>query len=118
MPCSDDFSLSWQQTYSADDCTFREQVLPDGYSVYSSVRHRALISLGNQRQQLRGEDWSVPTLAQFLPRTSPLDQDFKAVLEGTEKPEQTAPQRLEPVDMVDSFGKLSQIIHSPSFHKR
>lgn len=112
------FYIYLQQTYSKDDCTFREQILPDGYSVYESVRHGALISLGNYRQQLKGEDWSVPTLAQFLPRISTLDQDFKAVLDDTEKPEQTAPQRLEPVDMVDSFGKLSQIIHSPSFHKR
>lgn len=115
---SDDFYLYLQQTYSKDDCTFREQVLPDGYSVYRSVSHGALISLGNYRQQQRGEDWSVPTLAQFLPRITSLDQDFKAVLEDTEKPEQVAPQRLEPADMVDSFGKLSQIIHSPSFHKR
>ncbi|XP_029702368.1 fibroblast growth factor 19 isoform X1 [Takifugu rubripes] len=106
------------QTYSKDDCTFREQILADGYSVYRSVGHGALVSLGNYRQQLRGEDWSVPTLAQFLPRISSLDQDFKAALDETEKPEQTAPQRSEPVDMVDSFGKLSQIIHSPSFHKR
>lgn len=107
-----------QPTYSKDDCTFREQILADGYSVYSSVGHGALLSLGNSRQQLKGEDWSLPTLAQFLPRTSPSDQDFKAGLDHTEKPEQAAPQSLEPVDMAGSFGKLSQIIHSPSFHKR
>lgn len=106
-----------QQTYSKDDCTFREQILPDGYSVYISVRHKALISLGNHRQQLKGEGWNVPTLAQFLPRISTLDQDFNAG-PGTEKPGHAAAPVVEPVDAVGSFGMISQIIQSPSFHKR
>lgn len=76
------------------------------------------MSLGNHRQHLKGEDQSVPTLAQFLPRISTLDQDFNGGLDGTKKPGHSASQRAEPVDAVSSFGKVSQIIHSPSFHER
>lgn len=107
-----------QHTYSKEDCTFREQILPDGYNVYRSVSHGALISLGNHRQHLKGEDRSDPSMAQFLPRISTLDQDFNAELDGTEKPAHTASQRVEPGDAVGLFGELSQMIDSPSFHKR
>ncbi|XP_074479566.1 fibroblast growth factor 19 [Sebastes fasciatus] len=107
-------------TYSRDDCTFREQILPDGYNIYVSDRHGALLSLGNQRQRMQGRDRGVPALAQFLPRISTLDQ---ASFPGLDVPDQPYTQSAaqtpeEPVDAMDSFGKLSQIIHSPSFHKR
>ncbi|KAG7522227.1 fibroblast growth factor 19 [Solea senegalensis] len=101
--------------YSRDDCAFREKILPDGYNVYTSDKHGALLSLGNQRQRLQGRDRGVPTLAQFLPRISTLAQDSAP---GRDLHEQSAAQTEEPVDTMDSFGKLSQIIHSPSFHKR
>ena len=108
----------FQHTYSRDDCTFREQILPDGYNVYISEKHGALLSLGNQRQRMQGRDRGVPTLAQFLPRISILEQ---ASAPGRDIPDQQglrAAQTEEHMDSMDSFGKLSQIIHSPSFHKR
>ncbi|CAB1459575.1 unnamed protein product [Pleuronectes platessa] len=105
-------------TYSRDDCTFREQILPDGYNIYISDKHGALLSIGNQRQRLQGRDRGVPTLAQFLPRISILEQ---ASAPGRDIPDQQGlrvAQTEEHLDSMDSFGKLSQIIHSPSFHKR
>ncbi|XP_032393986.1 fibroblast growth factor 19 [Etheostoma spectabile] len=104
-------------TYSRDDCTFREHILPDGYNIYVSDGHRALLSLGNHRQRLQGRDRGVPALAQFLPRISTLDYSSSPGLDILGEPRQSATQTEEPVDTMDSFGKLSQIIHSPSFHK-
>lgn len=109
----------FQHTYSKDDCTFREHILPDGYNIYISDTQGALLSLGNQRQRLQGRDRGVPALAQFLPRISTLDQAaFAPGWDTPEQPEHSTAQTEQPVDAMDSFGKLSQIIHSPSFHKR
>ncbi|XP_022601023.1 fibroblast growth factor 19 isoform X1 [Seriola dumerili] len=113
-----DGSLYSSHTYSRDDCSFREQILPDGYNIYISDRHGALLSLGNQRQRLQGRDRGVPALAQFLPRISTLDRTSSSGLDIPDQPRQSAAQTEEPVETMDSFGKLSQIIHSPSFHKR
>ncbi|KAG8001036.1 Fibroblast growth factor 19 [Nibea albiflora] len=113
-----DGRLYSSHTYSKDDCTFREQILPDGYNIYVSDRHGVLLSLGNHRQRLQGRDQGVPALAQFLPRISTLDQSSYSGLHVPDQPGQSAAQTEEPMDTMDSFGKLSQIIHSPSFHKR
>ncbi|XP_070691088.1 fibroblast growth factor 19 [Pempheris klunzingeri] len=113
-----DGRLYSSHTYSRDDCTFREQILPDGYNIYISDRHGALLSLGNHRQTLQGRDRGVPALAQFLPRISTLDQASSPGLDVADQLGQNAARTEEPVDTMDSFGKLSQIIHSPSFHKR
>lgn len=111
-------SCCLQHTYSKEDCTFREQILPDGYNIYVSVRHGVLLSLGNRRQRLKGRDRDVPALAQFLPRISTLDQTLYPGLTVTEHQGQSTAHTEDPVDSMDSFGMLSQIIHSPSFHKR
>ncbi|XP_035484225.1 fibroblast growth factor 19 [Scophthalmus maximus] len=114
-----DGRLYSSHTYSKDDCTFREHILPDGYNIYISDTQGALLSLGNQRQRLQGRDRGVPALAQFLPRISTLDQAaFAPGWDTPEQPEHSTAQTEQPVDAMDSFGKLSQIIHSPSFHKR
>ncbi|KAM4593567.1 fibroblast growth factor 19 [Odontesthes bonariensis] len=110
-----DGRLYSSHTYNEEDCTFREQILADGYNTYISERHGALLSLGNHQQRLQGLDRSVPGLAQFLPRISTLKQS----LPGRDVPDQlSAAPTEETVDAIDSFGRLSQTIHSPSFHKR
>ncbi|XP_033486862.1 fibroblast growth factor 19 [Epinephelus lanceolatus] len=113
-----DGRLYSSHTYSRDDCTFREQILPDGYNIYVSDSHGALLSLGNHRQRQQGRDRGVPALAQFLPRISTLDWASSPDLDVLDQTGQSATKTEEPVDTMDSFGKLSQIIHSPSFHKR
>ncbi|KAM9766137.1 fibroblast growth factor 19 [Menidia menidia] len=110
-----DGGLYSSHTYNEEDCTFREQILADGYNTYFSERHGALLSLGNHQQRLQGLDRSVPALAQFLPRISTLNPALS---------EQQLPVRLsagpaeDAAHPVESFGMLSQMIHSPSFHKR
>ncbi|KAF3686984.1 Fibroblast growth factor 19 [Channa argus] len=113
-----DGTLYSSPIYSKDDCTFREQILPDGYNIYVSDKHTVLLSLGNTRQRMQGRDRGVPALAQFLPRISTLDQASSAGLDVTDQSGLSTTQTEEPGDTMDSFGKLSQIIDSPSFHKR
>lgn len=92
--------------------------MPDGYSIYISVRHGVLLSLGNHRRRLQGRDSGVPALAQFLPRISTVEQSSTPALQPLFHPTQDASQTEKSLDMVESFGVLARIIHSPSFHKR
>ncbi|XP_075994307.1 fibroblast growth factor 19 [Genypterus blacodes] len=101
-------------TFLSADCSFREQILADGYSVYASDTHGVLLSLGNPRQRQQGRDRGVSALARFLPRISTLDLGLSS---GPEVPERPLHQQ-EPLDLMDSFGTLAQMIHSPSFTER
>ncbi|KAJ0056459.1 hypothetical protein NL108_008040 [Boleophthalmus pectinirostris] len=112
----EDASLYTSSAYTREDCSFREQVLADGYSAYSSDAHGLLLSLGTQRQRHRGRDRGAPALAQFLPRVSSLELLTQLRFPPAALPPTTQPQ--EPLEHMDSFGRLSQIIHSPSFHER
>ncbi|XP_077375494.1 fibroblast growth factor 19 isoform X2 [Festucalex cinctus] len=115
--CMDvDGRLYSSSIYSRDDCTFREQIMPDGYSVYISVRHGVLLSLGNHRRRLQGRDGGVPALAQFLPRVGTVDPPSTPTLQSFYDSSQNASQTGP--DAVESFGVLARIIDSPSFHKR
>ena len=98
-----------QLVFIRDDCTFREQVLPDGYNVYTSATHHALLSLGGPP----GPGGGLSAHAQFLPMVSALDPGAGG---GPEL--RSRPPELEPVDHVEAFGALSQLIHSPSFQRR
>ncbi|XP_006804231.1 fibroblast growth factor 19 [Neolamprologus brichardi] len=112
----DDGTLYSSHAYSREDCVFREQILPDGYNIYISDRHGVLLSLGNHRQRLQGSDRGDPALAQFLPRISTLNQMPSPGANIGDHV--TVAKTEEAVDTIDSFGKFSQIIDSPSFHKR
>ncbi|XP_055776667.1 fibroblast growth factor 19 [Salvelinus fontinalis] len=106
------------KTYMKDDCSFKENILPDGYNIYVSDKHGTLVSLGGSRQRLQGRDRGIPALSQFLPRVSTLPLDITTDLELSAHPEQ-GPQSGLDIDTMDAFGKLSQIsIQSPSFNKR
>ncbi|CAN9506870.1 unnamed protein product [Ophioblennius macclurei] len=111
-----DGTLYSSLSYSREDCTFREHILPDGHSIYTSATHGVLLSLGSRQQRLQGLHRGVTALAQFLPRISTLDQTSSPRADAPLPP--STAQTDAPVDVMDSFGKLSQIIHSPSFHKR
>lgn len=111
MEC--DGRLYASNTYTESDCSFREQILSDGYNVYFSEKHAALVSLGPHRQRLQGRDRGLPALAQFLPRMSTLALE-RAAAEGPLGSQETSP--MTGVDNLEAFGRLSQaLLHSPSF---
>lgn len=113
------FSLLFpKKTYMKDDCSFKENILPDGYNIYVSDKHGTLVSLGGSRQRLQGRDRGIPALSQFLPRVSTLPLDITTDFGLSSHPEQ-GPQSGLDIDTMDAFGKLSQVsIQSPSFNKR
>ncbi|KAK7912831.1 hypothetical protein WMY93_013042 [Mugilogobius chulae] len=108
-----DAALYTARVYIPDDCTFREQVQPDGYSVYTSHTHGLLLSLGSSRQRQKQRDRGAPALAQFLRGSAP----WRSSLTRPVRPACDT-QPLEPLEHMEAFGKLSQIIQSPSFHER
>ncbi|XP_056135145.1 fibroblast growth factor 19 [Lampris incognitus] len=107
-------------TYTRENCTFREKILADGYNIYVSEKYGTLLSLGHHRQKLQNRGRGLPALSQFLPRTSTLDLQLADSLQVMEYPEQSMKQTRarDSVDSMDSFGRAAQVIHSPSFNKR
>ncbi|XP_043825512.1 fibroblast growth factor 19 [Dromiciops gliroides] len=105
--------------FSAEDCTFEEQIRPDGYNVYQSPKYGLPISLctDKQRQQFQGKDF-LP-LSHFLPMISsvPLEAEEAESHRASFDPEMFS-SSLE-TDSMDPFGFASKLssIKSPSFQK-
>ncbi|XP_031425386.1 fibroblast growth factor 19 isoform X2 [Clupea harengus] len=116
-----DGRLYGSNSYVRDDCAFVEQILPDGYNVYSSRKHGTLLSLSvGTRSQARGHDKGLSSHAQFLPMANNLkhSQIYQSDSGSLSEHHQSIPLNLQ-IDSMDPFGKVSQIyIQSPSFNKR
>uniref|UniRef100_A0A8D0BGJ7 Fibroblast growth factor n=1 Tax=Salvator merianae TaxID=96440 RepID=A0A8D0BGJ7_SALMN len=64
---AEDGKLHGLTRYSSEDCSFEEELCPDGYNIYRSKKYGILVSLSSarQRQQFKGTDF-LP-LSRFLP---------------------------------------------------
>ncbi|XP_042298491.1 fibroblast growth factor 19 [Sceloporus undulatus] len=108
--------------YSTDDCSFEEEMRPDGYNIYRSKKYGILVSLSNarQRQQFKGKEF-LP-LSHFLPmiNTVPVESaDFGEYGDTRHHYESDIfTSRLE-TDSMDPFGFTSEVssVQSPSFGK-
>ncbi|MGH0161800.1 UNVERIFIED_CONTAM: hypothetical protein FKN15_041388 [Acipenser sinensis] len=95
--------LHGARSYSEPDCSFQELLLPDGYSVFLSARHSAVVSLGPARHRQHSPGKRLPPLSQFLPVLSllppqPQPGEFEALaLQGL------IAHRLD-LDSEDPFG--------------
>ncbi|XP_056605536.1 fibroblast growth factor 19 [Triplophysa dalaica] len=104
--------------YTQEDCSFIERILPDGYSIYISGKHGALVKLGGGKNNKDGT-----SVSQFLPMVNTLSQEPNKNHQSGEQhslidPEHDLRLGLQ-IDSMDPFGKISQIvIQSPSFNKR
>ncbi|KAF4110641.1 hypothetical protein G5714_007672 [Onychostoma macrolepis] len=112
--------LYGSHTYTKEDCSFLERIMPDGYNIYISSKHGALVNLGGARSKLNSNVGNAAS--QFLPMVNTLSQEPTKTLSGEQRfsvdPEQDHQLGLE-IDSMDPFGKISQIvIQSPSFNKR
>ncbi|XP_059379565.1 fibroblast growth factor 19-like [Carassius carassius] len=108
--------LYGSHTYTKEDCSFLEHIMPDGYNIYISSKHGALVNLGGAKSN------NGNAASQFLPMVNTLSQEPTNHLSGEQRfsvdPEQDHQLGLE-IDSMDPFGKISQIvIQSPSFNKR
>lgn len=118
--CIHAVSFVLQHTYTKEDCSFLEHIMPDGYNIYISSKHGALVNLGGAKSKLNSNDGNAAS--QFLPMVNKLSQEPTNHLSGEQRfsadPEQDHQLGLE-IDSIDPFGKISQIvIQSPSFNKR
>ncbi|XP_062405882.1 fibroblast growth factor 19 [Sardina pilchardus] len=116
-----DGRLYGSYSYVRDDCTFVEQIRPDGYNVYISSKHGTLLSLSvRTSSQAHGHEKGLSTHAQFLPMNNNLKHSQIPHRDSVSLSEhhQDTPSNLQ-IDSMDPFGKVSQIyIQSPSFNKR
>ncbi|XP_003214715.1 fibroblast growth factor 19 [Anolis carolinensis] len=118
----EDGRLRGMLRYSAEDCSFEEEMRPDGYNIYKSKKYGVLVSLSNarQRQQFKGKDF-LP-LSHFLPmiNTVPVESaDFGEYGDTRQHYESDIfSSRLE-TDSMDPFGLTSEVssVQSPSFGK-
>ncbi|XP_068922202.1 fibroblast growth factor 19 [Petaurus breviceps papuanus] len=105
--------------FSAEDCTFEEQIRPDGYNVYQSQKYGLPVSLCSHRQKqlFQGKDF-LP-LSHFLPMISsvPLEVEESGGRRDAFDHEMFS-SPLE-TDSMDPFGLASKLspIKSPSFQK-
>ncbi|KAG8429340.1 hypothetical protein GDO86_008823 [Hymenochirus boettgeri] len=67
--------LYGMHSYSRDDCSFEEDILPDGYNMYKSKKHGMAVSLSKEKhkQNYRGKGY-LP-LSHFLPVISRVPMD-------------------------------------------
>uniref|UniRef100_A0A8D0H4L9 Fibroblast growth factor n=1 Tax=Sphenodon punctatus TaxID=8508 RepID=A0A8D0H4L9_SPHPU len=93
--------------YSTEDCSFEEEIRPDGYNVYKSKKYGISVSLSSakQRQQFKGKDF-LP-LSHFLPMINSVPV------------ESTGFGEFDDYSHMDPFGITSEVspVKSPSFQK-
>ncbi|NWT19755.1 FGF19 factor, partial [Vireo altiloquus] len=114
--------LHGQLRYSTEDCSFEEEIRPDGYNVYKSKKHGISVSLSSakQRQQFKGKDF-LP-LSHFLPmiNTVPVESaDFGEYDDYSQAFEPEVFSSPLETDSMDPFGITSKLspVKSPSFQK-
>ncbi|MFT7806836.1 fibroblast growth factor 19 [Arapaima gigas] len=113
--------LYGSHTFTRENCSFRECIMPDGYSVYVLARNGVAVRLsrGRQRPQVRDKGLTLPSL--FLPMVSTISLEPLNVHQRDPVPGDPVGGPASPIepDSMDPFGKMSQVfIHSPSFSKR
>ncbi|POI26538.1 hypothetical protein CIB84_009712 [Bambusicola thoracicus] len=114
--------LHGQLSYSIEDCSFEEEIRPDGYNVYKSKKYGISVSLSSakQRQQFKGKDF-LP-LSHFLPmiNTVPVEvTDFGEYGDYSQAFEPEVYSSPLETDSMDPFGITSKLspVKSPSFQK-
>ncbi|NWH75232.1 FGF19 factor, partial [Piaya cayana] len=114
--------LHGQLRYSTEDCSFEEEIRPDGYNVYKSKKYGISVSLSSakQRQLFKGKDF-LP-LSHFLPmiNTVPVEStDFGEYGDYSQDFETEVYSSPLETDSMDPFGITSKLspVKSPSFQK-
>lgn len=99
-----------QDTFTAEDCTFKEEILPDGYNMYKSPKYGMAISLSKdkQRQQSKGKGY-LP-LSHFLPVIHWAPSDLVGEDDGFPYDN----KNLLNVESMDPLG----LVHQMGFHKK
>ncbi|OCT81980.1 fibroblast growth factor 19 [Xenopus laevis] len=102
-------------SYSQEDCSFEEELLPDGYNMYKSRKHGIAVSLSKEKhkQQYRGKGY-LP-LSHFLPVISWVPMDPSG--DATEDDDYRFPFNMDAKSIIDSFDTLG-LMDLSSYHKK
>uniref|UniRef100_A0A8C5Q5N6 Fibroblast growth factor n=1 Tax=Leptobrachium leishanense TaxID=445787 RepID=A0A8C5Q5N6_9ANUR len=111
-----DGKLYGTSDYSTEDCSFEEELLPDGYNMYKSAKHGMAISLSKdkQRQQYKGKGF-LP-LSHFLPVISwvPIEVSNPLVDDDYSSQYNMDENHAPFIDSMDPLG----LVNNPSYHKK
>ncbi|XP_037371574.1 fibroblast growth factor 19 [Talpa occidentalis] len=102
--------------FSDEDCAFEEEILPDGYNVYLSRKHRLPVSLSSPKQRQLHTGRGFLPLSRFLPMLPQDPMQPKGVQDFFHWEVFASP--LE-TDSMDPFGIATRLgrVKSPSFQK-
>ncbi|XP_018410008.1 PREDICTED: fibroblast growth factor 19 [Nanorana parkeri] len=101
--------------YSPEECSFKEELLPNGHNLYKSQQYGMVVSLSKDKQRLHSKGKVHPPLSHFLPikPCPPLDRNHSQEDEDDEF--QYDDKKNSPdVKSMDPFG----LIDYQSFHKK
>ncbi|KAM5138224.1 fibroblast growth factor 19 [Mantella aurantiaca] len=67
--------LYGMNSFSPEECAFKEELLPDGYNMYKSQKYGMAVSLSKEKQRLQSKGKGYLPLSHFLPviHWTPLD---------------------------------------------
>ncbi|KAM8939013.1 fibroblast growth factor 19 [Pelodytes ibericus] len=102
-------------SYSREDCSFEEELLPDGYNMYRSPKYGIAVSLSKEklRKQSRGKGY-LP-LSHFLPVISRVPMEVSSSLEDDDYRYQYNMNERSP--LIDSIYPPG-LVDSPSYGRK
>ncbi|KAM3920726.1 fibroblast growth factor 19 [Leptodactylus fuscus] len=108
-----DGTLYGMINYSPDDCSFKEEILPDGYNTYTSPKYGLVVSLSKdkQRQQSKGK----ASLSHFLPRKASASSELNLDIGEDDGFQYDSDSKN--IHNVESMDPL-RLVYQRSFHKK
>ncbi|KAM4723170.1 fibroblast growth factor 19 [Rhinophrynus dorsalis] len=106
--------LYGMHSYSQEDCSFEEELLPDGYNMYKSQKYGIAVSLSKQKQHYRGKGF-LP-LSHFLPVINWVPMDPSSDVEDDDYRFQFNMEKKR-APFIDGLDHL-EFLDIPSFQKK
>ncbi|XP_068116002.1 fibroblast growth factor 19 [Hyperolius riggenbachi] len=108
-------ALYGMMNFSPEECSFKEELLPDGYNMYRSQKYGMAVSLSKDRHRLQSKGKGYLPLSHFLPVLHWAPVDLNQSVEG--QVDELEYDGLKNVPNVDSMDPLGLMDHS-RFHKK
>ncbi|MEE6499332.1 hypothetical protein FKM82_003416 [Ascaphus truei] len=102
--------LHGMHSYSPEDCSFEEEMLPDGYNMYKSKKYGVAVSLckDKQRQQYKGKGYLpfshfIPVMSwvPLDPPSAPDELDYSRIQSPIDKMSDPFIDSMDPLGLVD-----------------
>ncbi|XP_075044593.1 fibroblast growth factor 19 [Mixophyes fleayi] len=97
-------TLYGSYNYSPEECSFKEELLEDGYNMYKSPKYGMAVSLSKDKQRQQSKGKGYPPLSHFLPMINRAPLIISQSLEDEEK------QNGQNVDSMDPYGLVARLM--------